>query len=121
MEIARNKPKNFSLLSGDDAITLPILSIGGDGCISVISNELPRDFSDLVRAGLAGNWKKALKLHNKLLPLMNANFIETNPIPVKAALGMMGVINEVYRLPLVPMNPKNKKALRKILADLKLI
>lgn len=121
MEIARNKPKHFSLLSGDDAITLPILSIGGDGCISVISNELPRDFSDLVRAGLAGKWKKALKLHNKLLPLMNANFIETNPIPVKAALGMMGVINEVYRLPLVSMNPKNKKALRKILTDLKLI
>jgi 4-hydroxy-tetrahydrodipicolinate synthase len=121
MEIARNKPRHFSLLSGDDAITLPILSIGGDGCISVVANQVPKDFSDMVRAGLAGNWKKALKLHNKLLPLMNANFIETNPIPVKASLAMMGMINEVYRLPLVSMSSKNKKALRKILLDLDLL
>lgn len=121
MEIARNKPQHFSLLSGDDAITLPILSIGGDGCISVVANQVPKDFSEMVRAGLAGNWKKALKLHNKLLPLMNANFIETNPIPVKASLAMMGMINEVYRLPLVPMSSKNKKTLRKILLDLALI
>jgi 4-hydroxy-tetrahydrodipicolinate synthase len=121
MEIARNKPRHFSLLSGDDAITLPILSIGGDGCISVVANQVPKDFSDMVRAGLAGNWKKALKLHNRLLPLMNANFIETNPIPVKASLAMMGMINEVYRLPLVPMSQKNKKTLRKILLDLALI
>jgi 4-hydroxy-tetrahydrodipicolinate synthase len=121
MEIARNKPKNFSLLSGDDAITLPILSIGGDGCISVVANQLPKDFSDLVRAGLSGNWKKALKIHNRLLPLMNANFIETNPIPVKASLAMMGMINEVYRLPLVPMGSKNRKTLKKILHDLGLV
>ncbi len=121
MEIARNRPKNFSLLSGDDALTLPMLSVGGDGCISVISNEIPRDFSEMVRAGLSGNWKKALRLHNKLLPLMNANFIETNPIPVKAALAMMGMINEVYRLPLVPMAAKNRKALKKILNDLHLL
>jgi len=121
MEIARNKPKNFSLLSGDDAITLPILSIGGDGCISVVANELPKDFSDLVRAGLSGNWKKALALHNRLLPLMNANFIETNPIPVKASLAMMGMIEEVYRLPLVRMGSKNRKALKKILHELGLV
>ncbi|HTX17995.1 MAG TPA: 4-hydroxy-tetrahydrodipicolinate synthase [Bacteroidota bacterium] len=121
MEIARNKPKNFSLLSGDDAITLPILSVGGDGCISVVSNEMPREFSDLVRAGIKGNWRKALQLHNRLLPLMNANFLETNPIPVKAALSMMGLINEVYRLPLVPMSPKNKSTLRKTLANLRLL
>ncbi len=121
MEIARNRPKHFSLLSGDDAITLPILSVGGDGCISVVANQLPKDFSDMVRAGLSGNWKKALTLHNKLLPLMNANFIETNPIPVKASLAMMGMINEVYRLPLVPMGSKNKKTLKKILRDLRLV
>ncbi len=121
MEIARNRPKHFSLLSGDDAITLPILSVGGDGCISVVANQLPKDFSDMVRAGLSGNWKKALQLHNKLLPLMNANFIETNPIPVKASLAMMGMINEVYRLPMVPMGAKNKKLLKKILHDLRLV
>ncbi|MGA7160557.1 MAG: 4-hydroxy-tetrahydrodipicolinate synthase [Bacteroidota bacterium] len=121
MEIARNRPKHFSLLSGDDAITLPILSVGGDGCISVVANQLPKDFSEMVRAGLSGNWKKALTLHNKLLPLMNANFIETNPIPVKASLSMMGMINEVYRLPLVPMGSNNKKVLKKILHDLHLI
>ncbi len=121
MEIARNRPKHFSLLSGDDAITLPILSVGGDGCISVIANEIPKDFSDLVRAGLSGNWNKALRLHNKLLPLMNANFIETNPIPVKAALAMMGMINEVYRLPLVPMASKNRKVLKNILDELHLL
>ncbi len=121
MEIARNRPKHFSLLSGDDAITLPILSVGGDGCISVVANQLPKDFSDMVRAGLSGNWKKALQLHNKLLPLMNANFIETNPIPVKASLAMMGMINEVYRLPLVPMGSKNKKVLKQILHNLHLV
>jgi 4-hydroxy-tetrahydrodipicolinate synthase len=121
MEIARNRPKHFSLLSGDDAITLPILSVGGDGCISVVANQLPKDFSDMVRAGLSGNWKKALQIHNKLLPLMNANFIETNPIPVKASLAMMGMINEVYRLPMVPMGSKNKKTLKRILHDLRLV
>ena len=121
MEIARNRPRHFSLLSGDDAITLPILSVGGDGCISVVANQLPKDFSDMVRAGLAGNWKKALQLHNKLLPLMNANFIETNPIPVKASLAMMGMINEVYRLPLVPMGSQNRKVLKTILRNLRLV
>ena len=121
MEIARNRPKHFSLLSGDDAITLPILSVGGDGCISVVANQLPKDFSDMVRAGLSGNWKKALQMHNKLLPLMNANFLETNPIPVKASLAMMGMINEVYRLPLVPMGSKNRKTLKKILNELHLL
>lgn len=121
MEIARNKPKNFSLLSGDDAVTLPIVSIGGDGCISVVANETPRDFSDMVRACLKGRWSKALELHNKLLPLMNANFIESSPIPVKAALAMMGMIEEVYRLPLVQLSQKNRDKLRTILSELRLV
>jgi 4-hydroxy-tetrahydrodipicolinate synthase len=121
MEIARNKPKNFSLLSGDDAVTLPIVSIGGDGCISVVANEAPRDFSDMVRACLKGRWSKALELHNKLLPLMNVNFIESSPIPVKAALAMMGMIEEVYRLPLVHIGEKNREKLRTVLAGLKLV
>jgi 4-hydroxy-tetrahydrodipicolinate synthase len=121
MEIARNKPKDFSLLSGDDAVTLPIMSLGGDGCISVVANETPRDFSDMVRACLKGKWNKALELHNKLLPLMNVNFIESNPIPVKAALAMMGMIEEVYRLPLVHIGEKNREKLRTVLAGLKLV
>jgi 4-hydroxy-tetrahydrodipicolinate synthase len=121
MEIARNKPKDFSLLSGDDAVTLPIMSLGGDGCISVVANETPREFSDMVRACLKGKWNKALELHNKLLPLMNVNFIESNPIPVKAALAMMGMIEEVYRLPLVHIGEKNREKLRTVLAGLKLV
>ncbi len=121
MEIARNKPDHFSLLSGDDAITLPLMALGADGCISVVANEVPRDFSDLVRACLSGKWEKARTLHNKLLPLMNVNFIESSPIPIKAALAMMGMVEEVYRLPLVPMAQKNRDKLRGILSHLGLV
>ncbi len=121
MEIARNKPQGFSLLSGDDALTLPMMSLGGDGCISVVANETPKDFSDMVRFCLKGQWDRALVLHNKLLPLMNINFIEANPIPVKAALAMMGMIEEVFRLPLVPIGDKNREKLKAVLKDLSLI
>ncbi len=121
MEIARNRPKDFSLLSGDDAVTVPIMAVGGDGCVSVVGNETPRDFSDMVRACLNGKWTKALDLHNKLLPLMNINFIESSPIPVKAALAMMGMIEEVYRLPLVHIGEKNREKLRSVLVALKLV
>lgn len=121
MEIARHKPKGFSLLSGDDAITLPLMVLGGDGCISVVANEVPGPFSTMVRACLKGKWTKALELHNKLLPLMNANFLESNPIPVKAALAMMGHIDEAYRLPLVEMQSANREKLRAILHSLKLV
>jgi 4-hydroxy-tetrahydrodipicolinate synthase len=121
MEIARNKPQGFSLLSGDDAYTLPIMAVGGDGCISVVANETPKDFSEMVRFCLKGQWDKARALHNKLLPLMNGNFIESSPIPVKAALAMMGMIDEVYRLPLVPITDKNREKLKSILKDLGLI
>lgn len=121
MEIARNKPHGFSLLSGDDALTLPMMALGGDGCISVVANEIPKEFSDLVRHCLAGRWSKALALHNRLLPLMNANFIESNPIPAKAALAMMGLIEEVYRLPLIPLSEKNREKLKTVLQELKLI
>ncbi len=121
MEIARNKPPEFSLLSGDDAYTLPLMSVGGDGCISVVANETPREFSELVRFCLDRKWDQALNLHNKLLPLMNANFLESNPIPVKAALAMMGMIEESYRLPMVPLTEKNRDKLKQILAELKLV
>jgi 4-hydroxy-tetrahydrodipicolinate synthase len=121
MEIARHKPAGFSLLSGDDALTLPMMAVGADGCISVVANEVPRDFSDLVTHCLRGRWEKALALHNKLLDLMNVNFIEANPIPVKAALAMMGMIEEVYRLPLVPPAEMNREKLRSVMNQLKLL
>lgn len=121
MEIARNKPESFALLSGDDAVTIPLMAVGGDGCISVVANEVPKEFSGMVRLCLKGEWSKALSIHNRLFPLMNANFLESNPIPVKAALVMMGMIEEVYRLPLVGIKPANREKLRKILADLGLV
>lgn len=121
MEIAKNKPDGFSLLSGDDALTLPLMAVGGDGCISVVANEVPREFSELVRCCLKEKWNEALQLHNRLLDLMNVNFIESNPIPVKAAMAMMGLIEEVYRLPMVRISDKNRERLRTVLAELKLV
>ncbi|MBI5215459.1 MAG: 4-hydroxy-tetrahydrodipicolinate synthase [Ignavibacteriae bacterium] len=121
MEILRNRPKNFAVWSGDDAITLPMIALGADGVVSVVSNEVPKMFSDLVRLCLAGKFEQAQKLQYKLLALMNFNFVESNPIPVKAALAMMGMIEERYRLPLVPMSKKHRPALKKILQDLDLI
>jgi 4-hydroxy-tetrahydrodipicolinate synthase len=121
MEIARHKPDRFSLLSGDDALTLPVMSLGGDGCISVVANEVPKQFSRMVRFALNGKWNKALELHNSLMPLMNVNFIESNPIPAKTALAMMGMIEEVFRLPMVKMSAKNRETLRAVLQDLKLV
>lgn len=115
MEIVKGAPSYFSVLSGDDALTLPLLSVGGDGCISVVANEVPKEFSDMVRFGLEGDFVKAGKLHYQLLDLMNVNFIESNPIPVKAALALMGKIKEEYRLPLTPISDKNREVVRQIL------
>jgi 4-hydroxy-tetrahydrodipicolinate synthase len=121
MEILRNRPKGFGVWSGDDAITLSLISLGADGIISVVSNEVPKMFSQMVRFALKGKFAEALKLHNKLLPLMNFNFIESSPIPVKAAVAAMGMIEEAYRLPLVPLNDKHRPKLLSILKELKLI
>lgn len=121
MEVAKHKPKNFSLLSGDDAYALPLIAVGGDGCISVVANEVPKEFSTLIRYCLNGKWEKARALHYKLLPLMNVNFIESNPIPVKTALAMMGLIEESFRLPLCPISEKNREKVRQVLYSLKLI
>jgi 4-hydroxy-tetrahydrodipicolinate synthase len=121
MEIARNKPKNFSLLSGDDALAYSIIALGGDGCISVASNEVPKEYSHLMRLCLKGKWSEALQLHYRLLPLMNINFIESSPIPVKTALAMMGLIDEAFRLPMVPITEPNRVKLKKVLEDLKLV
>ena len=121
MEIARNKPKNFSLLSGDDALAYPLIALGGDGCISVVSNEVPKEYSDLMRLCLRGEWTNALQLQYRLLPLMNINFVESSPIPVKTALAMMGMIEESFRLPMVPITEPNRLKVKKILEEMKLI
>jgi len=121
MEIACNKPKHFSLLSGDDALAFSIIALGGDGCISVVSNEIPKEFSRLMRLCLKGKWSEALQLHYRLLPLMNINFVESSPIPVKTALAMMGMIEENFRLPLTPISEPNRAKLKKALEELKLV
>jgi 4-hydroxy-tetrahydrodipicolinate synthase len=98
-----------------------MIALGADGVVSVVSNEIPRKFSEMVRLCLRGNFKRALILHNAMLDLMNVNFVESNPIPVKAALAMMGLIGEHYRLPLVPLSAKHRRRLRTALQELKLV
>ena len=115
MEVLAAVGPDFRVLSGDDAFTFPLMALGGVGIISVVSNEIPGLMTKLAHLMLDGKYDEARKLHFQLLPLMQANFIETNPIPVKAALAMMGMIEEVYRLPLVPMKPENRAKLEKAL------
>lgn len=117
MEILRRRPKGFGVWSGDDSFTYPLMALGADGVVSVVSNQIPREFGRMVRLCLAGKFPEALKIHNRYLPLMAANFIETNPIPVKASLAMMGKIGERYRLPMVPMGAANKKKLAAVLRE----
>ncbi len=102
----------FEIMSGDDSLTLPFMAVGAQGVISVASNVIPRQVAQMVRAFAAGKTQAALKLHQKYYPLFKDLFIETNPVPVKAALAMLGQIEEEYRLPLVPMSPKNRETLR---------
>ena len=105
----------FEILSGDDALTLPFMSVGAQGVVSVASNVAPKQVSEMVRAFASGKIAAAQKIHAQLYPLFKDLFIETNPTPVKAALAMMGMIEEEYRLPLVPMSAKNKDVLRETL------
>lgn len=121
MEILRNRPAGFCVLSGDDAFTFPMIALGADGLISVASNEAPELMSRLVNLALEGNWDEARALHYRLLPLMEANFIESSPGPVKAGVAMMGLIDENYRLPLVAIEDKNRAVLREVLSDLGLL
>src|SRR3981189_991353 len=114
-------PETFLVFSGDDAVTLPVIALGGVGVISVASNEIPHEMASLTRAALANDWATARSLHRKYLPLMQANFIESSPLPVKAVLAMMGKIEEVYRLPLLPMRRDTRSRLQKIAAEVGLI
>ncbi len=110
-------PPSFDLISGDDGLTLPVLSIGGTGIISVVANIVPKDVTELVANFEKGDIKKAQGIHYKLLPLIKALFIETNPIPVKTALGLMGLCEPDLRLPMCAMSPENLEKLKKALKD----
>jgi 4-hydroxy-tetrahydrodipicolinate synthase len=120
-EVLNAVPESFLVFSGDDAITLPVLALGGVGIISVASNEIPAEMAGLTRAALNNDWTTARSIHRKYLPLMQANFIESNPLPVKAVLAMMGRIEEVYRLPLLPMRRDTRSRLQKIATEVGLI
>jgi 4-hydroxy-tetrahydrodipicolinate synthase len=121
MEILRERPANFHLLSGDDAVTLPLIALGADGIVSVASNEIPDLMSRMTELALDGNWSEARALHYRLLPLMEINFIESSPGPVKAAMAMMGLLEENFRLPLVPIQEKSRALIREVITELGLM
>src|SRR5256714_12475294 len=118
MEILRERPANFSVLSGDDAVTLPLIALGAEGIVSVASNEVPDLMSQMANLALEGKWDDARHMHFRLLPLMEVNFIESSPGPVKAALALMGLLEENFRLPLVPIQEKSRTRIREVLAEL---
>ena len=105
--ILNEVPAKFNMLSGDDAITIPLCALGGRGIISVVSNEIPAEMAQLAGHCLAGDFAAARAIQAKYLPLMNVNFVESNPIPVKAAMGLMGLLEPVWRLPMVPPSAAN--------------
>lgn len=115
------KKKNFTVLSGDDSLTLPMMSVGAKGVISVASNIVPKKIAKLVKDFLEGNFDSARKAHIELYDLMKALFIETNPIPVKTALAMMGMIREEFRLPLCEISQQNREKLKKVLQKYKIV
>ena len=112
---------DFPVLSGDDSLTLPLIALGGRGLISVASNEIPAEMTRLVQAALAGDFAEARRLHYRYLPLMDVNFVESNPIPVKSALAEMDLLQPVWRLPLVPPKPENLNRIRAVLESLNLL
>lgn len=121
MQIIRNRPAGFKVLSGDDAVTFPLMALGGDGVISVASNEIPDLMTKLCDLCLKADWNAARDLHFKLLPLMETNFIESSPGPVKAVLAMMGIIEENFRLPLVPVQDASRAKLKEVISELGLL
>ncbi len=114
-------PKDFLVLSGDDSLTLPLIALGGRGLISVASNEIPAEMTRLVQSALAGDFPEARRLHFRFLSLMDINFVESSPIPVKAALAEMGLLQPAWRLPLVPPKPENLERIRAVLESLGLV
>ena len=118
MSIIKNRPKHFAVFSGDDATTLPLISIGADGLVSVCANEIPDLTSKMVEKALDGAWAAARKIHYRILPLMEANFIEASPAPCKFVMKEMNLLEETLRLPLVPVTEPTRKILKDILKDL---
>jgi 4-hydroxy-tetrahydrodipicolinate synthase len=119
--ILNSVPDDFIVLSGDDAITLPLIALGGRGVISVVSNEIPGEMTQLTRLALQGDISGAREIHRRFHPLMEINFVESNPIPVKAALAEMGLLEPVWRLPLVPPKAENRARIRAVLESLGLV
>ena len=121
VDICRLLPSDFLVLSGDDALTLPLMAVGGQGGISVASNEIPADMVAMVEAALRGDFAAARTVHNRILPIMQVNFVEANPVPVKSAMAMMGLLEETYRLPMCPPLPASKERIRRVLQDARLL
>ncbi len=118
MEIIAGRPKHFKVFSGDDATTLPLIAIGADGLVSVCANEIPRQTSKMVEYALAGSFHFARKLHYKILPLMEANFIESSPAPCKFVMKEMGLLEENLRLPLVPVTAETRTKLKAVMKEI---
>ena len=119
--VLESVPDSFVVLSGDDAVTIPLMSLGGRGLISVTSNEIPAEMTRITQLCLANDFAAAREIHRKYFRLMEANFIETNPGPVKAALGLMGLLEPVFRLPLVAPKPENLEKIRSALEAVGLV
>jgi len=119
--VCHNMPEQFDVLSGDDAVTIPLIALGGRGLISVASNEIPAEMTRLVQLALAGDFAGARALQRAWLPLMEVNFVESNPIPVKAAMAMMGLLEPVYRLPMVPPLPQSQSRIEAVLKSVGLL
>jgi len=120
-EICGAVPPDFIVLSGDDALTLPLMAVGGRGIVSVSSNEIPREMSQMVEAAERNDFAAARAIHARILPLLLINFIEANPVPVKAAMAAMGLLENVYRLPMTPPTPASMEKITKVLKDLGLV
>jgi 4-hydroxy-tetrahydrodipicolinate synthase len=118
--VVHQVPADFLVLSGDDAITIPLIALGGKGIISVASNEIPGPMTKIAQAALAGDFEDARKIHRQFFPLMEINFIEANPIPVKSALAMMGLLDLYYRLPMVPPSAASQEKILAVLRSLRL-
>jgi len=119
--ILNQVPDRFAVLSGDDAVTIPVIALGGRGVISTAGNEIPAEMSEIARLSLANDFPAARRVHRKYLPLMEVNFVETNPIPVKAAMALMGLLEPAWRLPLVPPAPTSLAKIERVLRDLALL
>jgi 4-hydroxy-tetrahydrodipicolinate synthase len=120
-DVCRRVPSDFIVLSGDDALTLPMMSIGGKGAIAVASNEVPSEMAQMVEAAERGDFATARRWHQALIPLMLTNFVESNPIPVKTAMAAMGLCEEVFRLPMVPPGDAARQQIQAVLKDLGLL